>query len=123
MASSRKTGGRRKAVRPATRSGTPRRATATRSSTTRARSSTGTRRRTTTRRRTSTASTLGTAVGAALAGLIAALLGGLAWWGWVLLIVGGLLLGLGYAILRARRVAAQDEPPPEPSEPGAAAAA
>jgi len=64
-----------------------------------------TTQRRTTRRRTSTASTLGTAVGAALAGVLAALLGGLAWWGWVLLIVAGLVIGLVWAARRGRAAA------------------
>ncbi|MGI5129410.1 hypothetical protein ACQEVB_21565 [Pseudonocardia sp. CA-107938] len=67
--------------------------------------------RRTTRRRTSTASTLGTAVGAALAGLLTALLGGLPWWGWVLLVVAGLLVGLVWAARRGRTAAEPVDPP------------
>jgi MFS family permease len=66
---------------------------------------TTTRPRTTRRRRTSTASTLGTAVGAALAGVLTALLGGLAWWAWVLLIAVGLVVGLVWAARRGRAIA------------------
>lgn len=101
---------------------TPRRRTTSRRRTSSGRTTTGrtTTRRTTTRRRTSTASSLGTVVGAALAGVIATALGGLAWWGWVLLIVVGLLVGLGYAALRGRRSLAAEQPEqvaegPEPS--------
>ncbi len=67
----------------------------------------------TTRRRTSTASTLGTAAGAALAGVLTALLGGLAWWAWVLLIVVGLVVGLLWAVRRGRAMAA--DPAGEPA--------
>ena len=77
----------------------PRRRTTTRRTTTRR---TSTPPRSTTRRRTSTASTLGTAVGAALAGVITALIGRLPWWVWVLLIVGGLVIGLVWAARRAQ---------------------
>ena len=73
-----------------------------------------TRRRTTSRRRTSTASTLGTMVGVAVAGLLAAALGGIPWWGWVLLIAGGLAIGLGWAAARGRSAIAQDGPGPTP---------
>jgi Flp pilus assembly protein TadB len=54
------------------------------------------------RRRTSTASTLGSAAGAALAGVLTALLGGLPWWAWVLLIAAGLVVGLIWAAGRGR---------------------
>ena len=64
-----------------------------------------TTQRRTTRRRTSTASTLGTAVGAALAGVLTALLGGLAWWAGVLLIAVGLVVGLVWAVRRGRAIA------------------
>lgn len=84
-------------------------ATSTRRTTTRRRTST-TRKRTTPRRRTSTASTAGTAVGAAIAGVLAAALGGLPWWGWVLLIVVGLAIGLGWAAARGRKAMSDDEP-------------
>ncbi|WP_433507462.1 hypothetical protein ACQP04_13945 [Pseudonocardia halophobica] len=106
---------------------TPRRRTTSRKRTSSRRTTTGrtatgrtgrrSRRRTTTRRRTSTASSLGTVVGAALAGVIATAPGGLAWWGWVLLIVVGLLVGLGYAAVRGRRSLAAEQVPdgPEPS--------
>jgi Bacterial cell division membrane protein len=77
----------------------PRRRTTPRRTTTRRTSTTP---RSTTRRRTSTASTLGTAVGAALAGVITALIGRLPWWVWVLLIVGGLVIGLVWAARRAQ---------------------
>jgi MFS family permease len=73
----------------------------------------GTTRRRTNRRRTSTASTLGTAVGAALAGVLTALLGGLAWWAWVLLIVVGLVVGLLWAARRGRAIA--EDPAGEPA--------
>lgn len=52
---------------------------------------TGARR--TTRRRASTASTLGTAAGAALAGVLYGLIGSLPWWAWVGLILLGLAVG------------------------------
>jgi MFS family permease len=96
---------------------------ARRRTTTRKRSST--RRRTTaSRRRTSTSSTLGTVVGAALAGVVALALGGLPWWGWVLLIVVGLVVGLGYAAARGRAAAAREDGPDgaattTPGEPAA----
>ncbi|MCW0216544.1 MAG: hypothetical protein OJJ54_24610 [Pseudonocardia sp.] len=80
---------------------------------------TTTRRRTTTpRRRTSTSSTLGTAVGAAIAGVLAAAVGGLPWWGWVVLIVVGLVAGLGYAVLRGRAAAGDPSVDDAPAEPG-----
>jgi MFS family permease len=68
------------------------------------------------RRRTSTASTLGTAAGVALAGLLAALLGGLPWWGWVLIVLVGLAAGVVWAVRRGRAVEASDaaEPPAGP---------
>jgi hypothetical protein len=61
-------------------------------------------------------------VGAAVAGVLAAALGGLAWWGWVLLIVVGLAIGLGWAAARGRAAARDDEPgaPAEPEAPPAA---
>jgi len=71
--------------------------------------------RRTARRRTSTASTLGTAIGAALAGVLTVLLGGLAWWAWVLLIVVGLAVGLLWAARRGRAAAA--DPAGEPTAP------
>jgi MFS family permease len=87
---------------------TRRRRTPTRRSTTRR---SGARRSTTRRRRTSTASTLGTAAGVALAGLLAALLGGLPWWGWVLIVLVGLSIGAVWAVRRGRAAA---EPPAAP---------
>lgn len=63
------------------------------------------------RRRTSTASTLGTAAGAALAGVLAALLGGLAWWAWVLIIGVGLVIGLVWAARKHRRATELENPP------------
>jgi len=77
-----------------------------------------TRRRTTTRRRVSPASTLGTAVGAAMAGLLIALVAGLPWWGWVLLIVAGLVLGALWAIRRGRAVDGADVSPADTDPPG-----
>lgn len=80
--------------------------------TTRRRRRTTSRRRPyTRRRRTSTASTLGTAVGALLAGVLAALVGGLPWWGWVLIVLAGLAVGALWAIRRGR--AAEEPSPPE----------
>jgi MFS family permease len=87
----------------------PRRKTTARKRTTTRKRSTTRRRTTTTRRRTSTSSTLGTVVGAAIAGVIATALGGLPWWGWVLLIVVGLVVGLGYAAARGRAAAARED--------------
>lgn len=85
------------------------------------RTTTGRTTRRTTRRRTSTASSLGTAAGAALAGVVAAALGGLPWWGWVLLIVVGLVVGLGYAAVRGRRLlAAERAADPQPETQGGA---
>lgn len=63
------------------------------------------------RRRVSTASTVGTAAGAALAGVLAALLGGLPWWGWVLIILVGLIIGLVWAARQHRRAAELENPP------------
>jgi len=63
---------------------------------------TSTRRTTSRRRRPATASTLGTAVGALLAGALFALLGGLPWWAWVGLILLGLMIGY---LVQRRRVA------------------
>ncbi|MBA2310113.1 MAG: hypothetical protein H0W01_12685 [Pseudonocardiales bacterium] len=63
---------------------------------------TSTRRTYPGRRRPSTASTLGTAVGALLAGALFALLGGLPWWAWVGLILLGLMIGY---LVQLRRVA------------------
>jgi MFS family permease len=55
------------------------------------------------RRRPSTASTLGTAVGALIAGALYALLGQLPWWAWAGLIVLGLVIGY---LVHRRRVGA-----------------
>lgn len=66
------------------------------------------------RRRVSTASTFGTAAGAAIAGVLAAVLGGLPWWGWVLIILVGLVLGLVWAARQAQRARALESPPPDP---------
>ena len=84
---------------------------------------TGSRSRSTARRprrRTSTASTVGAAAGAALAGLLVALLTGLPWWGWVLLVVMGLVVGAVWAVRRGRAVDdAGADPPPVDSAPPA----
>jgi len=64
------------------------------------------------RRHRTTASTLGTAAGAALAALLAALVGGLPWWGWVLIVVVGLAAGLAWAVHRGRALEASDPPAP-----------
>ncbi|MFC7658460.1 hypothetical protein ACFQ34_09815 [Pseudonocardia benzenivorans] len=97
---------KRKPASTSSRSGasTPKsRRTSTRSTTTRSTTTRRTpRRRTTTRRRTSSASTVGSVVGAALAGVLASALGGIQWWGWVLLIVVGLVVGLAWAAARGR---------------------
>ncbi|MFC4949773.1 hypothetical protein [Pseudonocardia sp. GCM10023141] len=57
------------------------------------------------RRRTSTASTFGTAVGIALAAVLATVFHGLAWWGWVLIILVGLVVGLVWAARKGRAAA------------------
>jgi hypothetical protein len=44
----------------------------------------------------------------AVAGLLAALLGGLPWWGWVLIIVVGLVAGAVWAVRRGRAAEAAD---------------
>ncbi|WP_232662160.1 hypothetical protein [Pseudonocardia sp. TRM90224] len=73
----------------------------------------GARRKPARRRRPpSVASTLGTAVGTALAALLAVLLGGLPWWGWLLIIVVG--LGVG-ALWSSRRTTALLHPPEKPA--------
>jgi hypothetical protein len=56
---------------------------------------------------------LGAAVGAALAGLLVVLLGNLPWWGWLLLIVIGLVVGFAWA---RRRSPAADDPTPADAE-------
>lgn len=50
-------------------------------------------RRTTRRRRPSTGATLGTAIGALVGGALFALVDRMPWWLWVVLVVGGLVVG------------------------------
>ncbi|GAA1837804.1 hypothetical protein GCM10009836_15700 [Pseudonocardia ailaonensis] len=99
--------------KPAAKKTTSTRPAARKKATTSRKRTTTTRRTTT--RRTSTASSLGTVVGAAIAGVIASLVGGLPWWGWVALIVVGLLVGLAFAAAKGRRALATEAPAEAPS--------
>jgi len=83
---------RRTSARSPSRGGSGSRSSGSRGSTARRR----------TRRRPSTGSTLGTAAGVALAGVLIALLGGLPWWEWTLLVVVGLAVLAAWALRRRR---------------------
>ncbi|GAA4681263.1 hypothetical protein GCM10023215_13690 [Pseudonocardia yuanmonensis] len=53
--------------------------------------------------------------------MIATALGGLPWWGWVLLVGVGLVVGLGYAAVRGRRsLASEPAADPQPDTPDGA---
>jgi peptidoglycan/LPS O-acetylase OafA/YrhL len=70
-----------------------------------------------TRRRVSPASTLGTATGVAVAVGLIGLLGGLPWWGWLLLVAAGVaVLGI-WAVSRGRGGDAEPDPGAEPVPP------
>jgi type III secretory pathway component EscV len=48
-------------------------------------------------------------VGAALAGVVVALVAGMPWWGWVIVAVVVLAAGIGYLAARTRAAAAGEE--------------
>ncbi len=64
------------------------------------------------RRGASVASTLGTAAGTAAALLLAAMLGGLSWWGGVLIILVGLAVGALWSMRRTQGIAVPEGPHP-----------
>jgi hypothetical protein len=69
-----------------------------------------------TRRRVSPASTLGPATGVAVAAALFALLGGLSWWGWLLLVAGVAVLGI-WTVSRGWGGEPEPDAGPEPAPP------
>ncbi len=90
-----------------------RRTTRSRTTTSRSRSSRSGYPRRRTRRWVSPASSLGTAVGVAVAAGLIALLGGLPWWGWLLLVVVGVAAAGIWAVSRRRGEDAEPDTEPD----------